>query len=344
MKTKRVFWLKEIGQADNGTFGKKCANLGEMTRLGLPVPDGFAITCTAQEEVLEETGARREIEALLREAGEPGDNQAQTEMSRKIRKIIEEKDLPGAFSEVVAAHYDEMCSRRGEEVAVSVRSAGVVSHPGMYETYLNMRGRQQVLDAIKKVWGSTFNARTIAARVQNGQPVAGSPSIGVGVLEMVHAKSAGVCFTVHPVSGDPGQAVIEANWGLGESCVSGIVSVDMYAVDKQSLKVVERTLGEKKCQIVPHGNGVAEVEVPPHLREAFVLEDGEAAEIVKLGKALEAHFGQPQDLEWAIDAGRPFPQNVYLLQTRPVVGVKVEENRQKQKTVLDDLVQTLFVS
>lgn len=343
MKTKQVFWLRDIGQGDNGTFGKKCANLGEMTRLGMPVPDGFAITCTAQEEVFEETGARREIEALLRETGEPKDNQRQTDVSRRIRRIIEEKELPAAFSKVVGEHYTAMCSKRGEEVAVSVRSAGVVSHPGMYETYLNMRGREQVLEAIKKVWASTFNVRTIAAMVQTGQPVADSPCIGVGVLEMVNAKSAGVCFTVHPVSGDPSKAVIEANWGLGESCVSGIVSVDMYAVDKESLQVVEKTLGEKKCQIIPRGKGVVEEEVPSDMREVYVLSDEEAAEIVKLGNALETHFGQPQDLEWAIDAGRSFPQNVYLLQTRSVVGVKVQEEKDDRKNAMKDLVQTLFL-
>jgi len=343
MTTRQIFWLTEIGQSDNNVFGKKCANLGEMKRLGMPVPDGFAITCTTQDQILEATGARAEIRALLQETGEPKEVKAQAELSEKIREIVENKELPESFSQLVEAHYEELCARRGGEVAVAVRSAGVVSHPGMYETYLNMRGKEQVLTAIKKVWGSTFNSRTIAARVQAGDPIEGSPSIGVAVLEMVNAKSAGVCFTVHPVSGDPGKAVIEANWGLGESCVSGIVSVDLYTIDKESMRVIDKTLGEKQCQIIPKGNGVEEVKLSRDMRESYVLSDQEAGQIVKLGKDLEGHFGRPQDLEWAIDADRPFPDNVYLLQTRPVVGVEVKKDKSSQKSVVEDLVQDLFV-
>lgn len=343
MSAKHVYWLSEIAQGDNGVFGRKCANLGEMSRLGMPVPDGFAIACGAQEWALEEMGARGEIVEFLRQSGEPADYHQQSELSQGIRAIIEGKELPPALAEGIEEYYDEMCARRGDEIAVSVRSAGVVSHPGMYETYLNMRGRAQVLDAVKKVWGSTFNARTIAARVQQGQPIVDSPCIGVGVLEMVNARSAGVCFTVHPVAGDLDRAVIEANWGLGESCVSGMVSVDMYVVDKKSLSTLEKTLGEKKLQIVAAGNGVREEEVPADKRCEYVLSDKEAAEIVRLSTLLEEHFGQPQDVEWAIDAGQPFPENVYLLQTRSVVGVQVRDCKPVKSDPLADLVGTLFV-
>ncbi len=343
MSVKHVYWLSDIAQGDNGTFGRKCANLGEMSRLGMPVPDGFAIARGAQEWALQETGARDEIAELVRRVGEPTDCRAQAELSREIRAIIEGKDLPPVLSSSIVELYDEMCARRGEEVAVSVRSAGVVSHPGMYETYLNMRGREQVLDAVKRVWGSTFNSRTIAHRVQQGQPIVDSPYIGVGVLEMVDARSAGVCFTVHPVDGDLDRAVIEANWGLGESCVSGQVSVDLYVVDKKSLSTLEKTLGEKKLQIVASGNGVHEEEVPAEKRCEYVLSDSEVAEIVRLSKLLEDHFGQPQDVEWAIDAGRPFPENVYLLQTRSVVGVQPQEYKTEKPDPLADLVGSFFV-
>ncbi len=325
MEPKLVFWFSELGQDANGIVGKKCANLGEMTRLKMPVPLGFAISVTAHEKFFKETGARQEIEELLSRVGELNDFNLQAEVSKKIREIIEGKEIPPGLGNVITSYYEELCSKRGQEVAVSVRSAGVKSHPGMYETYLNIRGRSQVLQMVKKVWASIFNQRTICAAVQHGLPVAESPCIGVGVLELVNARSAGVCFTVHPVTGDPLKAVIESNWGLGESVVGGAVHVDRYVVDKESLKVIEKTLGEKKLQIVPKGNGVAEEELPTEKQSAYSLNDEEASEIVKLGKVLELHFNQPQDLEWAMDADRPFPQNILLLQTRAVVGVAIRD-------------------
>jgi pyruvate,water dikinase len=325
MEPKLVYWFSELGQAAHFIVGKKCANLGEMTRLKMPVPLGFAISVTAHEKFFKETGARQEIEELLNRVGELKDFSLQAEVSRKIREIIEGKEIPPGLGNVITSYYEELCSKRGQEVAVSVRSAGVKSHPGMYETYLNIRGRNQVLQMVKKVWASIFNQRTICAAVQHGLRVAESPCIGVGVVELVNARSAGVCFTIHPVTGDPLKAVIESNWGLGESVVSGAVHVDRYVVDKESLKVIEKALGEKKLQIVPKGNGVVEEELPPEKQSAYTLNDEEAAEIVKLGKALESHFNQPQDLEWAIDADRPFLQNLFLLQTRPVVGVAIRD-------------------
>ena len=340
MEVKQVFWFREIGQEANSIVGKKCANLGEMTKIKMPVPLGFAISVTAHERFLDETGARQEIEKLLNKAGDLRDFSLAAEVSMKIREIVEGKEMPPDMVQVIASHYEELCSLRGCELAVSVRSAGIVSHPGMYETYLNIKGRHQVIDMVKKVWASTFNHRTICAAVQHGLSVAGSPCIGIGVVELVNARCAGVCFTVHPVTGDPSRAVIESNWGLGESVVSGQVDVDRYVVDKESLKVIERTLGEKKLQIVPNGHGVTEEELPFEKRSSYTLSDEEAAEIVKLGKSLELHFNVPQDLEFSIDADKPFP-NVLLLQTRGVVGVNVQNKKTAEEKLKAELAKRL---
>ena len=341
MEEKQVFWFGEIGQEANGIVGKKCANLGEMTRLKMPVPLGFAISVTAQERFLTETGARQEIDKLLNEAGDLKDYKLAAEVSKKLRELIENKDMPSDLAQAITSYYEDLCSRRGCEVAVSVRSAGIKSHPGMYETYLNIRGRQQVLEMVKKVWASIFNHRTICAAVQHGLPVGESPCIGVGVVELVNARCAGVCFTVDPVTGDPGRAVIESNWGLGESVVSGQVDVDRYVVDKESLKVIAKTLGEKKLQIVPKGHGVAEEEPPSEKQSSYTLSDEEAVEVVKLGKSLELHFNAPQDLEFSIDADRPFPHNIFLLQTRGVVGVTVQQKKTSEERLKEELAKRL---
>jgi pyruvate,water dikinase len=333
MGTKHVFWFTELGQNDNGMVGKKCANLGELTKLRMPVPRGFAISVTAEDKFLEETGARGEIRELVRRVGddELKDFNVQAEVSRNMQAIIEGKEIPPDLAAAIVSCYEDLCARSGCVVAVSVRSAGVKSHPGMYETYLNIRGTQQVLQMVRKVWASIFNHRTVSAAIQHGLRAEDSPSIGVGVVELVNARGAGVCFTVHPVTGDPHTAVIESNWGLGESVVSGVVNVDRHVIDKRSLKVREKTMGEKKMQIVPKGNGVSEEEVPPEKQAVYVITDEEAAEIVKLAMALEVHFNHPQDIEWAIDADRQFPGNVLLLQVRGVVGVEVREKTPEQK-------------
>jgi pyruvate,water dikinase len=127
--------------------------------------------------------------------------------------------------------------------------------------------------------------------------------------------------------------------GLGESVVSGEVAGDMYVVSKESLKVLEKSMGEKRVQIVQKGDGVVEEEVPPEKRDTYVLNDEEAAEIVRLCMFLESHFNEPQDVEWSIDAEKPFPQNIYLLQTRPVVGVKVQKPKADIDQVMDSLLK-----
>jgi pyruvate,water dikinase len=341
MEEKHLFWIAEIGKDASVLVGKKCANLGEMSKLHLPVPTGFAISVTAHERFLEETGARQEIGKLLTEAGDLKDYRVSADVSKKLREIVEGKEMPPDLRQLIESYYGDLCSRRGCEIAVSVRSAGIVSHPGMYETYLNIRGTNQVVQMVKKVWASIFNQRTICAAVQHDLPVAGSPCIGVGVIELVNARCAGVCFTVDPVTGDPTRAVIESNWGLGESVVSGQVDADRYVVDKESLRVIDKTLGEKKLRIVPKGHGVAEEETPQEKRDAFTLTDEEIAEVVKIGKALEAHFNTPQDLEWTIDADKPFPNNIWLLQTRGVVGVKVQDKKTAEERLKEELAKRL---
>jgi pyruvate,water dikinase len=339
---KELFWFEELGPEHHEIVGKKCANLGGITRLKMPVPGGFAISIKAHGRFLEETGALQEIEQLLSRVGDISDFNRQSEVADQIRDIVEGKEMPSDLQDGIGAFYGELCRRIGCEAAVSVRSAGAKSHPGQYETYLNVKGRRQVLEMVKRVWSSIFNARTIAKLLELGIPVSDSPPIGVGVVQMVNARSAGVCFTVHPVTGDLAKAVVEANWGLGESVVGGSASTDMYVVAKESLQVIESTVPWKNIQIVATGEGVVEEEVPLEKQNASVLDEREVIEIVRLGKALEEHFGHPQDLEWAIDDERPFPYNVFLLQTRNVVGVTIQKPKTTEQKAVDEVMNRFF--
>jgi pyruvate,water dikinase len=342
MPEKWIFWLGEIGKEHNDVVGKKCANLGEMTKMGLPVPRGFSLSVKAQERFLKETNADQEIREFLASfGGEVKGLKKYEEASRGLRRIVEAKEMPQDMRDTIVSYYEDLCDRCGGEVAVSVRSAGTVSHPGQYETCLNVKGRDEVLAKVVKVWSSIYNARTIAALDRKGLPVEESPPIGVAVLELVRARCAGVGFTCHPVSGDSSRIVIEGNWGLGESVVNGALIPDKYIVDKNTLNIIERTMGEKPTQVVASERGAVEQETPPEKQCMYCLGDEEVVRIAELAKALEAHFGVPQDMEWAISEDAPFPDNIFLLQTRPVGGLKAKVPSSTTR-VIDEVLRATF--
>ncbi len=313
-----LFWLEELGQEHNRLVGKKCANLGEMTKMGLRVPPGFALSVDAYKKFMSMTGADDEIgEYLAKFGSDPEDMKQFNELSAGIRQIVLSKTMPQEMEGAIVSYYGELCQKCGGEVAVSTRSAGPVSHPGQYETYLNVIGLE-LIDKIKAVWASTFNPRSLTFRSRGNLPLTSDP-IGVIVLKMVNARTAGIIFTADPNTGDTGRMIIEANWGLGESVVSGEAVPDVLVLDKESLEVHEKKLGQKSIQVIGKEAGVAEEAVPPEKSSSFCLSDEEAKEIGKLARILEEHFGSPQDAEWAIDQDLLFPGNVYLLQTRPVI-------------------------
>jgi pyruvate,water dikinase len=192
MSEKHVFWFEELGQGHCEIVGKKCGNLGEMAKIGLPVPPGFALSVEAYKDFMIQTNARREIEDYLcQRSGEIENIEQFNQASREIRQIVESKDMPEAMKDTILSFYDDLCRKCDCMVAVSTRSAGPASHPGQYETYLNVKGKQDLLEKIIKVWASSFNPRSLAFRSRKGIPLESDP-IGVAVLKMVKARSAGV--------------------------------------------------------------------------------------------------------------------------------------------------------
>ena len=319
VSSKLIFWFEEIGREHNDLVGKKCANLGVMTQMGLPVPPGFAISIDAYKNFIEETGVAKEIAGYVSSLGELKDAGIARfeEISQNTRSIIENAPMPESLKTEISSYYEQLCSRVGIcEVPVSVRSAGTASRPGMFETYLNVKGKGEVVDRVKKVWGSAFTSRAISFRVNKGIPI-DCDILGVAIPKMINARAAGIGFTIDPISGESSKIVIEANWGLGEGVVSGAEAVDRFTVDKESLEITERALGKKLKQVVNMEKGAEWEDVPPEIQTVPCLGDDEIKEIAKLAKTLEEQLGEPQDLEWAIDPDFPSPNNVFLLQTRP---------------------------
>lgn len=333
MSKRWVFWLEELGREHKDLVGNKCANLGEMGKLGLRVPPGFALSIKAYKDFMEMTGNLQKIERLLNKSSAKDMNLDQiNEASFHIRQIVESKAMPEEMEEMIVSCYGELCRKCNvTKVAVSTRSAGPVSQPGQYETYLNVVGESDVIGAIKKVWSSTFNPRSLVARSKKGMTLASDP-IGVAVLKMVNARAAGIIFTADPNTGDTDRMIIEANWGLGESVVAGKVIPDVYVLDKKNLEIREKKLGQKSEYIVFKEVGVAGKETPQDKRSNFCLSDEETREIGKMGKLLEEHFGVPQDVEWAIDQGLSFPDSIILLQTRSAV---IAQKRKPVDKIID---------
>jgi len=319
MPERYIFWIEELGQEHCEMVGKKCGNLGEMAKIGLLVPPGFALSVEAYKDFMIQTNARREIQNYLSQSsGDIETIEQFNQASRDIRQIVESKEMPEAMKDTILSFYNGLCRRCDCIVAVSTRSAGPTSHPGQYETYLNVKGKADLLEKIKKVWASSFNPRSLAFRKRKALPLENDP-IGVAVLKMVNARAAGVLFTADPNTGDTSRMIMEANWGLGESVVSGELMPDVYVLKKDTLEILEKKLGKKSKYVTCKELGVTEEECPADLSGAFCLRDEEAKEIGKLGILLEDHFGVPQDVEWAIERDSELPKSVMLLQTRPAV-------------------------
>ena len=314
---KWIYWLDELGQEYLEIVGRKCANLGEMTKLGMRVPPGFSISVDGFEKFMQETGLGVRIEAYFASLGADLKKSMQMQMdaSRAAKSMMDETALPQSIADEIKRNYDILCERYGEpEMAVAVRSSGAVSMPGQMETYLHVRGSSDVIRRVREVWESTFNTRAIAFRLERGMRVDKAP-IGIAVIRMVNAKSAGVVLTVLPTSGDVDHAVIEGNWGLGESVVSGEITPDNFIVNKASL-AIEKKVHQKTRWVTSSGNGTVKGDVPLHLQNLPCLEDEEIREITRVALNVEKHFGCPQDMEWVVDQTLPFPENVIWVQAR----------------------------
>ncbi len=325
--TKIILWFEEISKEDVPIVGGKNANLGEMLNAGIPVPPGFAVTAYAYKRFIEETGIRDKIYEILRSrvpagAAKPEDY---IEASKEIRKLIESAPMPKDIEDEIRKAYRELSRRVGKkEEFVAVRSSATAedlpdaSFAGQQETYLNVRGEDDVVDKVKKCWSSLFTPRAIAYRESKGIPHE-KTLMSVTVQKMVNAKSAGVMFTLHPVTGERDKIVIESNWGLGEAVVSGKVTPDEWIVDKKTMKIIQHNIVEKKIEVVrdPQTGRTIEREVEPSRRNTPSLTDEEVLRLAELAIKIEQHYGRAMDIEWAIDKDLPFPENVFIVQARP---------------------------
>ena len=341
MGQNEIYWLEEIDQEHRDLVGNKSANLGEMKKVpGIEVPPGFAISIPAYERFVREAGIGEKIRQYVRSTFPKGltdkDLIQIQEAAAAIRSIVESHRMPQYLMDVIDSKYCTMCETSEKSVAVSVRSAGAKSHPGQYETHLNVVGLDRIIEKIIKVWSSIYNTKSITAAIRQAMPIEECPPVGVCILKMVNARAAGVCLTVHPITGDDSCALVESSFGLGESVVGGMVTPDQFIVNKIDMRVTEAVAGHKKKRVVATGQGVIEEVIPEEEKKRLSISQEEAVEIVGLAKKLESHFGIPQDIEWAIDDGLPCGRNIVLLQTRRQVNIP-------EKKTAGDLIADMLI-
>src|SRR5829696_4534857 len=316
-------WFEGIRKDDVALAGGKGANLGELSHAGLPVPPGFVITTEAYDAFVKSNDIGDAIAKLAsgpRAADEPA---AFEEAAGKIHALFTGGKVLEEMADEIRAAYEVM-SEDGE-AAVAVRSSATAedlsgaSFAGQQETYLNVRGAEALLEAIKDCWASLWTARAMAYRARQGIDPA-TVSLAVVVQRMVDSEAAGVMFTANPTNGRRSEVAISAAWGLGESVVSGSVTTDDIVVEKESGLVISRETADKDVMTSYTEDGTEERPVPEARRRQPVLDDEAAATLARYGARIEDHYGSPQDIEWAFAGGEFF-----ILQARPITALPEPE-------------------
>ncbi|MDN5724663.1 MAG: phosphoenolpyruvate synthase [Propionibacteriales bacterium] len=304
-----------ISRADLDQVGGKAANLGELSTAGLPVPPGFVLSTSAYLDFLALQGIAGQVLELAR-AAQPDDPAGNEAIADRIASLINNTPVPAdVAAEVTAARQALGADRVAVRSSATAEDLAGASFAGQQETYLNIAGDDDLLDAVRQCWASLWTARAVTYRLRQQIPPE-DVALAVVVQQMVDADAAGVMFTANPATGRRHETAISAAWGLGESVVSGQVDTDELVVDTSTHAVMTRATADKLIMVVPTDAGTETVPVPEPSRRAAVLTDAQAIVLAAWGARISEHYGTPQDVEWALD-GTMF----MITQARPITAL-----------------------
>ncbi|MEM7114547.1 MAG: PEP/pyruvate-binding domain-containing protein [Chloroflexota bacterium] len=307
--------FSQLNKTSIPAAGGKGANLGEMATVGLPIPTGFVLTTAAYDTFVQTNSLQEQILTLANMVS-ASDPQSSEAAAAQIRALFLAAEMPDEIGMKLLMAWQAL----GAE-AVAVRSSATAedlptaSFAGQQDSFLNIRDRDGLLNAVKKCWASLWTARAMAYRQRQGIDPA-SVSLAVVVQTLVPADASGVVFTANPVNGDREQILINATWGLGEAIVGGLVTPDSIVVDKTSWEIVSRETTSKMVMTVRTEHGTEEVAVPTEKQDVAVLDEKTAVSLAKLSTQIEAHYNRPMDIEWAIADGE-----IAILQARPITSL-----------------------
>ncbi len=333
-----------MSRKDIPIAGGKGANLAEMYNMKLPVPNAFVVTSHAYKYFLEKTNIDEAIFDILKNTN-VNDSEELQKNTQKIRDLIEKTKIPKEIEEEIELAYQKLSKQYGvkEEFVVARSSATAEDLPdasfaGQQLTVLNVKGKDNVIKAVKKCWASLFTARATFYRVSKGFDHK-KVLIAVPVQKQLNSDKAGVGFTVHPSTGDKNKIMIEGSWGQGESVVSGAVTPDTYILDKKTGEVLQKHIARKlEMRILDKKGGIRTIKVPTKMQNKRVLSNDELKQLYRLALKLERHYKKPQDFEWVIEKNK-----AYLVQTRPITVIY--EKHGETKTISEKpLLQGLAAS
>ncbi len=340
-----VYWFSEINKSSIPIAGGKGANLGEMFQLGLPVPDGFVVSSEAYFNFVRATKIDKLIESTLSGLDEQ-DSDKLDQASETIKNAILAEPVPNDIRTDLVRAYNKLCGvsifpLASQELLVAVRSSATAedlpeaSFAGQQATFVNVKGADMLVDAVRSCWASLFEARAIYYRITEHFDH-NKVGLCAVVQKMVDSEKSGVMFTVNPINRNPNEIMIEAAIGLGEAVVSGSVTPDNYIVAKDSMQIANKTINKQEFVILrgKSGTGSEKADLPDNLASAQKIPDDQITRLADFGKRIEEHYGAPQDIEWAVEKGK-----IYIVQTRNITTLKdrlpQEEKTQEVKVAVE---------
>lgn len=327
--------------------GGKCASLGTMSQAGLPVPPGFAVTTAVFAHARDLSGMQPELNRIIGEI-DVNDSSQLSRVAAQAREIVKSWPIAPESERQIREEYAALSAYCGvDDLPVAVRSSATAedspdaSFAGEHDTYLWVRGADEVLDKIRCCWASMYTDRAIAYREEMGYEHY-NVDMSVAVQKMVRPRAAGVAFTLDPTNGDKSGICIDSAWGFGEGVVSGEVTPDNFLVDKVMWSINRRIISPKTHAYMLGDDAIDFVEVDPDKAAQPSLSDVEIVAIARLARTAEKHYGCPQDIEWAVDGDLPDGEHVVLLQARPeTVWSKKSHQVRAEKDLMSSIVSTL---
>lgn len=327
-KDAQILWFEQVTKRDISLVGGKGANLGEMYRAGIPVPNGFCVAARAYYAFIKKTSLKQKI--LTELSGlDIQDSAKLIKASKNIKTAILAADMPKDLAKKIIEAYHKLSGDFDEKVAV--RSSATAedlpdaSFAGQQETYLNIKGGKNVVKNVQKCWASLFEARAIFYRTENGFNHM-KVGIAVPVQLMVQSEVSGIMFTVNPITNNRKEVAIEAAFGLGQPVVSGELTPDQFVVSKKTGKIISKQVIKQTWQLTEAGK----TDVSKAYQKKQKLSNKYVEELAKLGLKIEEHYGSPQDIEWGLQ-----DKKLYIVQSRPVTTLKIGERKVGEIEVSD---------
>ena len=327
-----ILWFSEVDKNDVPIVGGKAANLGELYKTHTPIPNGFIISAPAYFDFLERTKLKNRLKKILNRV-DIQNPKLLDEISGHLKKVITDSPIPKNLQTEIIANYQKLSLSKNTLVAV--RSSATAedlpdaSFAGQQSTYLNIDGKKELLDAVKKCWASLYESRAIFYREEKGFDHF-KVGMAVVVQKMVQSEVSGVMFTIDPVKNDKNKIIIEAVWGLGELIVKGSVNPDHFEINKKDLRLTQKNIATQTKQLIKVGKHTKEIAVGATYVSAQKLATKHIKALAKLGKKIENHYGFPQDIEWAMEN-----EKIYIVQTRPVTTIEKIDKLLKKQIKID---------